>query len=279
MKYYICLLSILLNLNAFTQVQRNNILPASTKITINVIAQDGRLALISQYVNDDDFININAPTLIDADLYIDFEVELPKDAAYCLLRAELSNEKRDIITETAIEIGQSQKTTIILFDITEKGLYLNEQYQLTIYHDLIGNKPCEAIRPEFNWNEKKWPVLATSLGFIGLSVSEIGLKAKQTAEYKDYTDLWKAGNVPESDAEPFRKNAEDTKDLRRIATWGSGLLVAGGLIWYVINKRKINKRKVQYDRYCKPLPNLSIDSKLGYRSDKTTLGIKLSYQF
>lgn len=277
MRYVIIFLSVLMSGNTFAQLERNNILSSSTIVTIDAIAHDGKLAITSQYVNESDFITITTPVLKDADIHIVFDIELPKDAAHCWLGVELSNKTGEIIVKTAREIYQSTKESIILFDITEQGLYLNEQYKLTIYHNLIGNTPCEATYPEFDWNEKKWPLLTTSLGLIGLGISEIGLKAKQKSEYSDYIDLWKSGAL--NDTENLLQNAIDTKDTRRIVTWGSGLLATGGVLWLIINKRKMNKRQEQYNRYCKSLSNLSITPNFGYQSNNTALGLKLSYQF
>ena len=63
-------------------------------------------------------------------------------------------------------------------------------------------------------------------------------------------------------------------------TYGGGLVMTGGVIWWFLRSRKVKKEQRLYDTYCLPLSDeIGLAPILFTNSPQGGLGVRLSFKF
>lgn len=281
MKNIFTLLFIFLGFSSLAQVDSYPVVSNKTNLKFYVVDSAGKLSLDNKSsLVENEFITIEQPKLLDADILMPLSIQLPEDALQYTINVQLINSDEQVIAMDKQVFSNSGTYEMSLLDVTENGLFLNDDYALQIQYDLTGNFVCEPIRPEFNWTQKRYPVILTGIGIIGIGISEIGLRSNQQEDYDDYVELWKEGlNESESVAQGKLEDARAVREKRIIILSGSAAMIAGGSIWYWLKRRNILKNQKRYDRYCSKESKISIGPDYSWNMTGTLVGVKLSYNF
>lgn len=285
MKNLICItISCCLFFSLYAQQQPSQYYPLKTlrdSISFQVIGTTNGLQLESQNALKPGIIDISIPQLEDADIVITCTPDLPEDGLTCALELQLyypaqaiflSKEKRYMIPDT-----DDESFEIRFEDLTERGLYLGETYQLYVHRELLGVINCAEERPVFALEKQLLPASTLAVGLGALAVGELVYGKQQRDRYEDYQNRWK--DDLEDDANLLTQ-AEQARKSRRRLTLGGGIAALAGAGWWYVRWRKVVNKQDQYDTYCGPAESaLDIETTFINTNEGLTPGIQLTYKF
>lgn len=225
-------------------------------------------------------LSLDPPRLEDADLVLDWTPKIKEE------ELSYSLEVRLVYPATGQILGrQKVQSTVALGaapfamrfpDLTEQGLYLGESYHLIISRQLLGSLDCAAERPVFSAERQLLPVGIAAAGLTSVVIGELVFGKQQRDRYEEYEIRWQAGETNDAGLLAQSENARDT---RRIMTYGGGLVMAGGTIWWYLRARKVKKEQRLYDTYCLPLSDeMGLAPILFTDSPQGGLGLRLSFK-
>lgn len=283
MKYFQLLIFSFLANGLFSQVDLGidqPIFSMESILDFQVVEKDQKLHLkYPETVSVQDLIDILSCDISDADILIEVNVTIPQDITAIRVNYELYNQTNSLLSTQREVYSVSGTYKTALEDVTENGLYLHESYVLKIRCELVASFVCETSRPEFVQSQKLLPGLTIGLGVAGLGISEIGLRIRQKDKYQTYYDFWEEGKVDAEVANPYLTSAVKTQKVRRFVTIGSGALIAGGAVWYWLNKNKVKKRQDRFDMFCDPDSRFSVSPDYSTSLPGESIGFKLTHRF